>query len=180
MAIFGRNTARQRLRRATRESLTIPTFSSPVDCTPWVIGGIWPAELSKASAETATLAEYLDADLQRITRVANDELKMIRRAGMADSARQAEEARLINEARARAVRRVESTVRQLGTATGGGRPRSPRHAAKDFCGTEIEKTQVMPAVKATEPIVFETPEITENRHHKVVADHDDEPEAAAV
>ena len=59
-------TARQRLRRATRESLTIPAFSSPVDCTPWVTGGLWPAELSPATDETATLAKYLKDDLQRI------------------------------------------------------------------------------------------------------------------
>ena len=52
MVIFGRMTARQRLRRATRESLTIPAFSSPADCTPWVTGGLWPAELSSASGPT--------------------------------------------------------------------------------------------------------------------------------
>jgi hypothetical protein len=38
----------------------------------------------------------------------------------------------------------------------------------------------MPAVAGVEPIVFEAPEITENRRHKVVADHDDEPEAAVA
>ena len=91
MAIFGRNAARRRLRRATRESLSIPTFSSPVDCTPWVVGGLWPAELSTASAETATLAEHLNADLRRIAGTANDELRIIRRAGMGDAARQADE-----------------------------------------------------------------------------------------
>src|SRR5580693_1980713 len=105
--------ARQRLRRATRESLAIPTFSAPVDCTPWVTGGLWPAELSTCTAETATFAEYLKADLQRITTSANDELKIIKRAGMPDSVRQAAEVRVIDEARAHAVRRVESTLRQL-------------------------------------------------------------------
>ena len=113
MAIFGRITARQRLRRATQESLAIPAFSSPIDCSPWVTGGLWPAELSTITAETATLAEYLKADLQRIADSANDELKMIKRSGKADLARQAEEARVIDEARARAVRRVESTIRHL-------------------------------------------------------------------
>ncbi|MGA8331003.1 MAG: vegetative cell wall protein precursor, partial [Mycobacterium sp.] len=39
MAIFGRNTARQRLRRAAEQSLQSPAFSSPVDCTAWVTGG---------------------------------------------------------------------------------------------------------------------------------------------
>ena len=113
MAIFGRNTARQRLRRAAQESLKIPAFSAPVDCTPWVTGGLWPAELSTVTADTAPLVKYLKADLQRIVNSANEELKGIRRAGLADSTRQAEEARVINEARAFAVRRVESTVRHL-------------------------------------------------------------------
>jgi hypothetical protein len=113
VAIFGRKTARQRLRRATRESLAIPAFSSPVDCTPWVIGGLWPAELSTVNAESATVAQYLKADLQRIVKSANEELMRIRRAGMAEPARQAEETRVIHAARAFAVRRVESTVRHL-------------------------------------------------------------------
>ena len=113
MAIFGRNTARQRLRRAAQESLKIPAFRSPVDCTPWVTGGLWPAELSTVTAETAPLVKYLKADLQKIVNSANEELKNIRCAGLIDSTRQAEEARVINDARAFAVRRVESTVRHL-------------------------------------------------------------------
>jgi hypothetical protein len=113
VAIFGRNTARQRLRRATRESLKIPAFSSPVDCTPWVTGGLWPAELSTVTTETAPLVKYLRADLQRIVNSANEELAKIRRAGLADAMRQAEEARVIDTARAFAVRRVESTVRHV-------------------------------------------------------------------
>jgi hypothetical protein len=113
VAVFGRNTARQRLRRAAQESLKIPAFSAPVDCTPWVTGGLWPAELSTVTADTAPLVKYLKADLQRIVDSANEELKGIRRAGWADSTRQAEESRVINEARAFAVRRVESTVRHL-------------------------------------------------------------------
>ena len=113
MAIFGRNTARQRLRRAAQESLKIPAFRSPVDCSPWVTGGLWPAELSTVTAETAPLVKYLKADLQRIVNSANEELKNIRCAGLLDSTRQAEEARVINDARAFAVRRVESTVRHL-------------------------------------------------------------------
>jgi hypothetical protein len=78
-----------------------------------VVGGLWPAELSTITAETAPLAKYLKADLQRIVNSANDELTGIRQAGMADPIRQAEEARVINGARAFAVRRVESTVRHL-------------------------------------------------------------------
>ena len=74
---------------------------------------MWPAELSTVTAETAPLVKYLKADLQRIVNSANEELKNIRCAGLLDSTRQAEEARVINDARAFAVRRVESTVRHL-------------------------------------------------------------------
>lgn len=147
MAIFGRMTARQRLRRATRESLAIPAFSSPVDCTPWVTGGLWPAELASATDETAALAKYLKDDLQRITRSANDQLRTIKLAGMPDFARQAEEARVIDEARARAARRVESTIRQLHAMRAEApvereRPRD----AENLNGADLEATQVIPAV----------------------------------
>jgi hypothetical protein len=118
VAIFGRKTVRQRLRRATDESLTIPVFESPVDCTPWVIGGLWPTELSPNSAESVDLAADLRTDLHRIASHANDQLRSIRRAEMTDVARRATEARVIDEARARAVRRVESTVRQLPASRG--------------------------------------------------------------
>ncbi|MBV8294131.1 MAG: DUF5631 domain-containing protein [Mycobacterium sp.] len=140
MAIFGRNTARQRLRRATRESLKIPAFSSPVDCTPWVTGGLWPAELSTVTAETAPLVKYLKADLQKIVNSANEELMGIRRAGLADPVRQAEEARVINGARAFAVRRVESTVRHLRNITpklpAEHRPVNPVNGSNDAGDTE--------------------------------------------
>ncbi|HEX4391778.1 MAG TPA: DUF5632 domain-containing protein, partial [Mycobacterium sp.] len=75
--------------------------------------GLWPAELSTVTAETAPLVKYLKVDLQRIVNSANEELKNIRCAGLIDSTRQVEEARVINDARAFAVRRVESTVRHL-------------------------------------------------------------------
>lgn len=154
MAIFGRITARQRLRRATRESLEIPAFSSHIDCTPWVTGGLWPAELSTNTAETAALADYLKADLQRITRSANDELTVIKRAGMTDSAREAEEARVIDEARARAERRVESTVRHVRAMkaemlAGHRRPQ----VTQRFAGGDIHGTRVIPAVTDVEPAV---------------------------
>ncbi|MBS9533735.1 DUF5631 domain-containing protein [Mycobacterium sp. M1] len=113
MAIFGRRSARQRLRSAARESLAIPAFSGPVDCSAWVLNGLWPAELATVTAETAPLAHYLNADLQRIAASTNDKLAAISRAGLVGPARQAAEARVINVARAFAVLRVESTVRQL-------------------------------------------------------------------
>jgi Family of unknown function (DUF5631)/Family of unknown function (DUF5632) len=151
VAIFGRRTARQRLRRAARESLTVPAFSSPIDCTPWVIGGLWPAELSAISAENATLAEYLKVDLQRIANSANDELKVIRRAGLADLARQADEARVIDDARARAVRRVESAVGDLRTVP-AEIPAAHRRPGRvnDFAGIDLAETEVLPAITEDE------------------------------
>jgi hypothetical protein len=55
----------------------------------------------------------LKADLQKIVDSANEEIVSIRRAQLTDPIRQAEEARVINAARAFAVQRVESTVRHL-------------------------------------------------------------------
>lgn len=153
--MFGRMSARQRLRRAAEESLTIPAFSSPIDCTPWVIGGLWPAELSTITPENATLADHLRDDLQRIALRANDQLKLMRRAGMADPVRQAQEARVVEQARARAVRRVESVLRQLQPMT--ARP-SARHARaparRDLVAIDprdMDKTQVIPAVRDAAP-----------------------------
>ncbi|OBI19533.1 hypothetical protein A5713_00810 [Mycobacterium sp. E2497] len=151
MAIFGRMTARQRLRRATRESLSKPAFSSPIDCTPWVIGGLWPAELSTITAENTALADYLRTDLRRIADSANEQLKMIKRAGLADLPRQAEETRVIDESRARAVRRVESTIRQLRASNAGvtvGHP-GPHFAGPPAPG--MDQTQVIPSVTDAEP-----------------------------
>ena len=89
------------------------------------------------TADTAPLVKYLKTDLQRIVNSANEELKGIRRAGLADSTRQAEEARVINEARSFAVRRVESTVRHLRNMTTKSPPQyRPVNGADD-----VEKTQ---------------------------------------
>ncbi len=154
MAIFGRRSARRRLRRATHESLTIPVFSSPIDCTPWVLGGIWPAELSIIRAETATFVEHLKAELQRIANNANGELKTIRRDQRSDPDRRAEELRVIDAARARALRRVESAIRHL-HAVRDERPAGQhrRHAAEKSGGLDLDKTQVIPVVTAEEPAV---------------------------
>ena len=169
MAIFGRNTARQRLRRATRESLKIPAFSAPVDCTPWVTGGLWPAELSTVTAETAPLVKYLKADLQRIVNSANEELKGIRRAGLAESTRQVEEARVISGARAFAVRRVESTVRHLHSMKPKLRPENrPVNGADDTEKTRRFQIAVRPP-EPTEPIVTPAPPGPQD------SEHDDHP-----
>jgi hypothetical protein len=133
----------------------MPAFSSPIDCTPWVIGGLWPDELSTMTGETATVAEYLKADLQRIASSANNELKVIKRAGMADVARQAEESRVIDDARARAVRRVESTIRHLHTMKAEVRPQRRKRSPGQFDEPADAKTQVIPAVTAVEPDVDE-------------------------
>ena len=190
MAIFGRNTARQRLRRATRESLKIPAFSAPVDCTPWVTGGLWPAELSAVTADTAPLVKYLKADLQKIVNSANEEILGIRRAGLADAVRQAEEARVINGARAFAVRRVESTVRHLRNMS----PKLPaeHRAVKPVNGVDdTEKTRRFKVVPVAQTETDELtdwsapplPEYSDQDHHEAAAVdlHDSwtEPVAAA-
>ncbi|GFG67862.1 hypothetical protein MKUB_53520 [Mycobacterium kubicae] len=151
-AIFGRETARQRLRQATQESFTVPTFSAPLDCTPWIIGGLWPDELSRRNAETETLANSLREDLQRIAASANAGLQAIGRTGMVYSARRRAEAKVIDEARALAVRRVESTMRHLHRMT----YRTPNHAPGGDAGCpplrrnshpDMDRTEVLPAVR---------------------------------
>jgi Family of unknown function (DUF5631)/Family of unknown function (DUF5632) len=175
VAIFGRISARQRLRRAAQESLAIPAFSSPIDCTPWVIGGLWPAELSTVTPETTTLADHLRDDLQRIARVANDELRTIRRAGMSDPVRQAEEARLIARARGHAERRVESALRHLHTMPAEAPAALSAPAAPDSAGTDIDKTQVIPAIRDLEP-----PGGAANPEAPIVNDEPEVPESTAL
>ena len=175
MAIFGRITARQRLRRATRESLAIPAFSSPIDCSPWVTGGLWPAELSTITPETATLAEYLKADLQRIANSANDELRIIKRAGMADLARQAQRPESSTGPRTgRAPSRINDSSSARGEGS-GGRWIFAITVAVRF-GRDLDATQVIPAVTEMETAVDapteSTPPVVEPPVGK------DEPEAA--
>jgi hypothetical protein len=125
----------------------MPAFSSPIDCTPWVVGGLWPAELSTITDENASLAEHLRSDLQRITSRTNDELKILKRSGMDDAARSAAQTRTIDEARAHAARRVESAIRHLHARKAPARPRHPRKpAAERFAHSDLDKTQVIPAV----------------------------------
>lgn len=114
MGIVGRWSARRRLRRPARPAPPpgpVPVVTPSTDCTPWVLGGLWPVELAHATGHTATLAEYLHADLQRIAHSANQRLAALRRAG--STARSAEEQQVIKLARSAAVLRVDSTVRQL-------------------------------------------------------------------
>jgi Family of unknown function (DUF5631)/Family of unknown function (DUF5632) len=102
-----------------------------------VTGGLWPAELSAVTAETAPLVKYLKADLQKIVNSANEELSSIRRAGLDDPVRLAEEARVIKGARAFAVRRVESTVRHLRNMT----PKLPAEHSPVNGADDTEKTR---------------------------------------
>lgn len=113
MAAFGRSSARRQLRAAAHQPLSVPAFDGHIDCTPWVIGGLWPAELETVTPRTATTAEYLKNDLQRIAHLANERIRNLHHRGLADRDRHAEEARIVEVARAFAVLRVESTVRQL-------------------------------------------------------------------
>ncbi|CAN5559230.1 hypothetical protein BH09ACT7_BH09ACT7_51490 [soil metagenome] len=151
MAIFGRKTARQRMKRATQQALSIPTFRTPADCTPFVLGGLWPAELQHVTSETTVLAEHLNRDLQRIASSANEKLRAISEAGLIEPARQAEEARVVNVARAFAVLRVESTVRHLRKEPIGFHPEylsvgaTPDRPTRPVSPTE-EHTTVIPQV----------------------------------
>ncbi|GAB1814820.1 hypothetical protein MUNTM_38600 [Mycobacterium sp. MUNTM1] len=106
--------------------------------------------------ETATLAEYLKADLDRIARAANDELKLLKRSGMTDLSRQAAEARVIDAARGRAVRRVESTIRYLHAVQSGAQaPAAPEPRAEPS-DADLEKTQVLPAIREVKPVAEAT------------------------
>ncbi|EUA43669.1 hypothetical protein I552_8416 [Mycobacterium xenopi 3993] len=144
-----------------------------------MIGGLWPAELSTVNAETATVAEYLKADLERIVKSANEELKRIRQAGMADPARYAEEARVINAARDFAVRRVESTVRHLRGPHQSRRIQYPRRNAGglgQITGTapRFKVTTVPPTVEppAEVPVEDRRPHVTDNRRESPPMDKD--------
>lgn len=111
-------------------------------------------ELVPATAETATLADYLRSDLQRIASSANEDLHAIGRGAGAYPARRAAEARVVNEARALAVRRVESTMRQLRQMRQRPPIQRPRpNAGRGNGRVDMDKTQVIPAVRDEPPSV---------------------------
>ncbi len=148
------------MKRATQQALSVPTFRTPKDCTPEVLGGLWPAELQHVTHENASVAEHLNRDLQRIAGSANEKLRAISEAGLPAPVREAEEARVINVARAFAVLRVESTVRQLRREPLGFSPEylslgmaanAPTRAA-----SPAETTQVVPRYEDPPP---RTPEV---------------------
>jgi hypothetical protein len=130
--------------------------------------------LSTVTAETAPLVKYLKADLQKIVNSANEELLGIRRAGLADPIRQAEEARVINDARAFAVRRVESTVRHLRNMT----PKSPpeQRPVKPINGAgDTEKTR---RIKVAEVAPTDTEPLEPPRTEYLEQDREPRPPAA--
>ena len=122
-------------------------------------------------------AEHLKTDLARIANRANQELAIINRAGLAYDTRQAHEARVIAEARAHALQRVESALRQLpptrptehtdhphtqhaervhgtGAAANRRHPPSPISNAPPR-NPNRDTTQVIPAATAGEPTIGE-------------------------
>ncbi|QEN16755.1 DUF5631 domain-containing protein [Mycolicibacterium sp. ELW1] len=165
MAIFGRNTARQRLKRATRQALSAPTFDAPPDATPWVIGGLWPAELETVTPATAAVAAHLKNDLQRIADSANERLCALRHADVPDFARRAEEVRIIETARSYAVQRVESTIRQLRSAeddfdTDPAMPKiTPEQVREEDVAPSpvVEPVEIAPAPEPEPPATPEPP-----------------------
>lgn len=142
------------MKRATQQALSVPTFRTPEDCTPQVLGGLWPVELQRVTTENASVAQYLDRDLRRIASSANEKLRAISAASLAPEARQAEEARVINVARAFAVLRVESTVRQL--------RREPLGFSPEYLSLRpapSPPSQIVPRPEPPEPNVEPEPEI---------------------
>lgn len=124
MAIFGWVKAWCHYGLPGQPPFKTPAVNSALDCGPWVIGGIWPAELSATNAQTAPLISHLRADLQRIVDAANGQLDEVRRTAGDRSTTRSREARIVNDARAFAEQRVESTVRLL-RASHGQLPRGP-------------------------------------------------------
>ena len=126
-----------------------------MDCTPWVLGGLWPDELDAADP----VADYLRRDLQRIADSANDRLRVIAQAGLDEDTRRAEETRVFNVSRAFATLRVESTVRQIRREPIGfelsANALPPVVETTTVMPPVVETTIVMPAVVDAE--VAETP-----------------------
>jgi hypothetical protein len=125
----------------------VPIFNAP-DCTPWVIGGLWPAELSTINTQTAPLITHLKADLQRIVDDANNELTRLRMAGLPHPVQRAHEARIINEARAMAIGRVESTVRGMRSTNTRTLNRQQWPSSGHLDTTPRPRFKITPAVSA--------------------------------
>lgn len=147
MALFGRRSARQRLQDASRQSLTIPTFNAPVDSIPWFFADLWPPELATVTPETALLADYLKADLHRIAHSVDEKLRKLNQVPINPENPQAEQARIIDNAREFASRRIQSTVRQL-----------PRFTSS-FAPDSVCDTTIFAAVKPIETMPVDQPPV---------------------
>jgi len=157
------------------------------DCSAAVLDGVWPYELIQPRPETEQMSRYLHDDLMRIVARANEELAALAmQVGTPPEQRIAEEVRLVNVARAMAVLRVESTVRQMGRRSllaspdvGTRRavqservhqqPPPPPSPTPEPVGQPVHQNNVAPAVVP--------PEVRRSRH---AARHDTEVIAAVV
>jgi hypothetical protein len=70
---------------------------------------------------------------------------------MTDLSRQAAEARVIDDARGRAVRRVDSTIRYLHAVKSGAQAAPPPPRVEPSTA-DMEKTQVLPAIREAKPV----------------------------
>lgn len=95
------------------------------DCTALVLDGVWPYELAQPRDETAQIAHYLDRDLREIVERTNEQLASLVQLNLAPAEHRAAEERFIRVAKAMAVLRAESTVRQLGGRSILGTPGMP-------------------------------------------------------
>lgn len=84
------------------------------DCAALVLDGVWPYELMHPRPETEHLAQQMDRDLRKIVERTNEKLAELAQLNLAPAEYRASEERFIRTAKAMAVLRVESTVRQLG------------------------------------------------------------------
>lgn len=96
-----------------------------LDCTAAVLDGVWPYELARPRPETEAVSRYLHNDLLRIVQTTNDRLAELQASDLHPEARRYAEDRFIRTARAMAVLRVESTVRQIGGMSILGSPGMP-------------------------------------------------------
>ena len=99
MAFFGWLSKRRGQKRI-EQLPPVPGFRATMDCTPWVLDGLWPSELNAAGPDSDPLAGYLERDLRRIADSANQRLRVIAAAGLDEDTRRAEESRVFNVARA--------------------------------------------------------------------------------
>jgi hypothetical protein len=99
----------------------------------------------EVTTQTAPLVTHLKADLQRIVDDANNELKRLRQAGLPDPVRSAHEARIINEARGFAIRRVDSTVRSFRNTNTRPPNQAPLPSSRHVHTTTTPRFKLTPA-----------------------------------